>query len=193
MSPPESPSSRIIQARIGANPGPTLPAVHERATREVYAACGVPADLFERTDGTAAREGFRRFLHATVQPMAKVFEHELSTKLEADGAADVRWSVRCGPVRPGSSLPKHGRGRDGRVEGRGARRAHGRRWRLTDTSWSGTARRTHPAGACSWRPSTRRGSTPREMARHERMRPVAEAVAPRQPDRLRSIGISEAD
>ena len=36
-------------------------------------------------------------------------------------------------------------------------------------------------------------STPREMARHERMRPVAEAVAPRQPDRLRSIGISEAD
>lgn len=35
-------------------------------------------------DGTAQRESFRRFLHATIQPVGELIAAELSEKLEED-------------------------------------------------------------------------------------------------------------
>ena len=71
--------------RIGADPPQALVMLAERATAEVYAACGVPPQLVEpQGDGTAAREAYRRFLHATVAPLGRLIEAELSEKLESD-------------------------------------------------------------------------------------------------------------
>ena len=43
----------------------------------------MPVSLFVDTDGTGQRESFRRFLHSTIQPLARIVESELSTKLES--------------------------------------------------------------------------------------------------------------
>ena len=77
--------ARWEQKRFGANPPESMVALSRRATAEVYAACGVPPQLVEpEGDGTAAREAYRRFLHATVAPLGRLVEQELSAKLESD-------------------------------------------------------------------------------------------------------------
>ena len=49
------------------------------------AACGIPPGLFSvQSDGTAQREGYRRLLHSTVVPMARIVQAELTAKLEVD-------------------------------------------------------------------------------------------------------------
>ena len=70
--------------RIGANPPASMVQLLEAARGEVLAACGVPISLFTDSDGTGQREGFRRFLHTVLQPLARIVEAELSDKLEAD-------------------------------------------------------------------------------------------------------------
>ena len=70
--------------RLGANPPAAEVQLLERAFTEVLSACGVPAALFERGDGTAKRESFRQFLHATLTPLSDLIALELSNKLEAD-------------------------------------------------------------------------------------------------------------
>ena len=72
------------KTRLGADPPSGEVELLTRSFHEVLSAAGVPAALFERVDGTAAREGFRRFLHATLQPLADLIALELSDKLEAD-------------------------------------------------------------------------------------------------------------
>ena len=69
--------------RIGANPPAGEVTLLERAFREVLSACGVPAALFERADGTASREAFRRFLHSTLQPLGDLIALELAAKLDS--------------------------------------------------------------------------------------------------------------
>ncbi|MDE0455923.1 MAG: hypothetical protein OXI15_01400 [Chromatiales bacterium] len=44
--------------------------------------------LVEASEGTGAREAFRRFLHATIAPAARLVELELSAKLEEDVKLD---------------------------------------------------------------------------------------------------------
>ena len=56
-------------------------------TRLDYAACGVPAPLVVDTDGTAQREAFRHWLHASVQPLGSIVEAELREKLDAPDLA----------------------------------------------------------------------------------------------------------
>ena len=68
--------------RIGANPPAAEISMHQTATSEVLAACGVPVALFAEGEGTAAREGFRRFLHSTIQPLGRIVSGELSAKLD---------------------------------------------------------------------------------------------------------------
>ena len=52
--------------------------------RDVLAACGVPPTLFvANSDGTAQREAFRRFLHSSLRPVARIMEAELRLKLDA--------------------------------------------------------------------------------------------------------------
>ena len=68
--------------RLGAAPGAPLIAQAEFASREVYAACGVPYSLVDKSEGTGQREGFRRFMHATIAPLARIVAEELSSKFE---------------------------------------------------------------------------------------------------------------
>ena len=52
--------------------------------RDVLAACGVPPTLFvANSDGTAQREAFRRYLHGSLRPLARIMESELRLKLDA--------------------------------------------------------------------------------------------------------------
>ena len=68
--------------RLGANPPESLAKLRTDTARHILAAAGVPVELFEGGEGTSAREAFRRFLHASVAPVARLIEAELSAKLE---------------------------------------------------------------------------------------------------------------
>ena len=50
----------------------------------MFAACGVPLSLAIDSDGTGQRESYRRLLHSTVVPLAKIVSEELTDKLETD-------------------------------------------------------------------------------------------------------------
>ena len=67
--------------RLGADPPTALVSLAENASREVYAACGVPYSLVVDSIGTGQRESYRRLLHSTIVPMARIVEGELSAKL----------------------------------------------------------------------------------------------------------------
>ena len=57
----------------------------EGAARMVAGSCGVPIELLFPGVGQAAqREGWRRLLHGTVQPLARLMSMELSAKLETE-------------------------------------------------------------------------------------------------------------
>ena len=86
-----------------------------------------PLALFlSSADGTAQRESFRRFLHTTLQPLARIVQAELSEKLEGEVKLDL-WMLRShltylavrGPFR---SL---GQWWDGSRKGRWLGRTHG--------------------------------------------------------------------
>ena len=96
--------------RIGSNPPDVLDMLRTNSARHVLAACGVPIELVEPSEGTGAREAFRRFLHATIAPAAELVQEELREKLDTPGlvlsfddlfAADVQgraraWRSLCG-------------------------------------------------------------------------------------------------
>ena len=71
------------QRRIGATPPPELDALRSSGQRSLLAACGVPVELVEVGQGTGSREAYRRFLHSSVRPIAKLVEHELREKLDS--------------------------------------------------------------------------------------------------------------
>lgn len=69
--------------RIGANPPDALDAIRTGAALAVYAACGVPPSLVTLpADGTGQREAWRRFLHGSVSPVARLVQTELRAKLD---------------------------------------------------------------------------------------------------------------
>ena len=75
--------------RFGASPPETLPVLRTDAGRAVAAACGVPPMLFEASGAAPLRESWRQFLHASVQPVARLVAAELSAKLEQDIGLDL--------------------------------------------------------------------------------------------------------
>ena len=77
-----APQSDWKQSRLGPMPPEGLVKVSQHAFERVLAACGMPPSLFIDSDGTSQREGLRRWHLSTVVPMARMVEHELSTKLE---------------------------------------------------------------------------------------------------------------
>ena len=90
--------------RIGA----AFPASHEpmrdALSKAILNACGIPIGLTGETDGTGARESYRQFLHATIQPVSKLVEAELAVKLDIPdlsltfdelGAADISGRARA--------------------------------------------------------------------------------------------------
>ena len=69
--------------RIGAHPPDVLNEIRTAAAMSVFGACGVPPSLFMLpADGTGQREAWRRFLHGSVSPVARMVADELRLKLE---------------------------------------------------------------------------------------------------------------
>ena len=80
-----APQSDWKQSRLGPQPPAALVAVADAAFARMLAACGCPPSLFAAdADGTAQREGLRRFHLGTVVPIARMLERELTARLEAD-------------------------------------------------------------------------------------------------------------
>ena len=73
-----APLQDYTQKRIGANPPDSLVSLYTKSQLSIVAAAGVPVELLQGSNQNAAREGFRRFLHSTVQPLARLVEPELS-------------------------------------------------------------------------------------------------------------------
>ena len=91
--------------RIGAEPPDVLATLRSDAALSIYAACGVPPSLVTLpADGTGQREAWRRFLHGSVSPVARIVERELRAKLDTPAlsldfvslyAADVSGRARA--------------------------------------------------------------------------------------------------
>ena len=81
----DAPKQDWLQKRLGPNPPETLGSVHDASAVAVLAACGVDPVLagLAKSDGTAARESYRKFERLTLQPMARLIETELRFKLDA--------------------------------------------------------------------------------------------------------------
>ncbi len=69
------------QQRIGADPPASVVSLRSDAAMAVLSACGVPPPLVSPGDGTAAREAWRRFLHATIHPLGELVAEEAAAKL----------------------------------------------------------------------------------------------------------------
>ena len=81
---PRDPTSRWTPASYGPAPTPGHVDLRREAARDVLAACGIPATLFDRqADGTAMRESYRRLIFTTVQPWAALVQGELQDKLDS--------------------------------------------------------------------------------------------------------------
>ncbi len=80
-----APRKDWVASRLGPNPPAAMAQVRSDAFESVLAACGTPPSLFlGGADGTAQREGLRRWHMNTVLPLARMLEVELRDKLEVD-------------------------------------------------------------------------------------------------------------
>ena len=75
------------QRRIGADPPTSLLQLREDVQASILAACGCPGSLIEKSDGTLSREEYRRFLHSTISPVARIVAAEMAVKLDTPGLA----------------------------------------------------------------------------------------------------------
>ena len=76
-----APTSDWKQSRLGPTPPESMIKLADAAFSRVLAAAGVPPSLFvDDADGTAQREGLRRYHMGVVVPMARLLEVELSEK-----------------------------------------------------------------------------------------------------------------
>ena len=71
-------------SRLGPDPPSTLAILRRETFEAVLAATGTPPSLFTDADGTSQREAVRRWHLGTVLPLARILEHELSAKLDAE-------------------------------------------------------------------------------------------------------------
>ena len=84
--------------RFGPDPPAALVELHALASREIFAACGVPPALYAGDSAAAGlREAYRQFLHSTCAPLGRIVAAELSRKLE--GAVSLTWEeLRAGDI-----------------------------------------------------------------------------------------------
>ena len=86
-----APSSDWTVRRLGANPPATLGLLRAAVEATVLGLLGIPPGLADASaDGTAQRESYRRWLHGSVQPLARLVEHELHAKLDTDARLSFR-------------------------------------------------------------------------------------------------------
>ena len=80
-----APHKDWVANRLGPDTPEAMVNLAAAAFDRMLAACGTPPALFlGRADGTAQREAQRRWHMNTVMPLARLLEHELSARLEAD-------------------------------------------------------------------------------------------------------------
>ena len=80
-----APLSDWTPKRLGAAPPDVLAKLRAEGAAGVISACGVPPSLATaNSDGTAQREGYRRFVATSVRPKAFEIAAELSEKLERE-------------------------------------------------------------------------------------------------------------
>ncbi len=77
-----APQSDWQQRRLGPQPTEAMVALADAAFARVLAASGCSPALFDDADGTSKREALRQWHLGTVQPLARLLEHELSTKFQ---------------------------------------------------------------------------------------------------------------
>ena len=71
------------QRRVGMDPPAILRELRGDAAESLLGAAGVPTDLVTgSSSATGRREAFRQFVVATIEPVARIIEAELSDKLE---------------------------------------------------------------------------------------------------------------
>ena len=68
--------------RLGPQPPDSMVQVADAGFSRMLAACGCSPALFDDSDGTAKREALRQWHLGTVQPLARLLESELETKLK---------------------------------------------------------------------------------------------------------------
>lgn len=79
-----APAQEWTPKRLGATFSPATVPVYTATQLSVLAACGVPVELVHPSDGTGQREAWRRFLHGTVQPLARIVAGELGKATGGD-------------------------------------------------------------------------------------------------------------
>ena len=73
--------SRLSVEPVHPDPSEGHLALRRSAALELIEAAGVPAVLADpRAEAQGQREGFRRFVHATIEPMARIVEAEMTAK-----------------------------------------------------------------------------------------------------------------
>ena len=77
-----APQSDWQQRRLGPQPTEAMVRLADAAFARVLAASGCSPALFDDADGTSKREALRQWHLGTVQPLARLLEHELSTKFQ---------------------------------------------------------------------------------------------------------------
>ena len=84
----QAPGADFRPERIGPEPTQSTVALREQAAQLVLAACGVPVELLQRSEGGGAREAWRRFLHGTVAPIGRIVGAEAARALGASGVVN---------------------------------------------------------------------------------------------------------
>ncbi|MDD9980192.1 MAG: phage portal protein [Gammaproteobacteria bacterium] len=98
----QEPSSRWEAQKLGPDLGAGQLELRSRSALDVMAAHGVPPALFDRSDGSAAREAYRRWTLGTLAPLGRLVALELSRKL------DLRITIRFDALA-GADLATRGR------------------------------------------------------------------------------------
>ena len=87
---PQEPSRRHEPVPYGPKPEAVMESLRTGVGKDVLSVFGVPALLFgERSDGTGAREGWRRFIFSTIAPMARMIQAELRAKLDPAAVVSI--------------------------------------------------------------------------------------------------------
>ena len=109
--PGDAPHGDLRPVRFGASWPAAVAELRDPIGQSVALACGIPTALVSNSDGTAAREGLRRFLTTTIRPVARIIETELRAKLDPTAAlsfSELAGSDLTGKARAIGSLVKAG-------------------------------------------------------------------------------------
>ena len=79
----QAPKGDFESRRIGFSPPQTIKPLRDDVGQALLAAAGVPSSLLGGAGASDTREGYRQFLHGTIQPAAKLILGELRYKLDS--------------------------------------------------------------------------------------------------------------